>query len=105
MKLLPRHNEEQKLKSDALVQDLRIATRCMERNVEEFRALKKSIPLRLRHLDSPQCSKFECSITKSDAGPSRMHGGMKLNNFQSEVLRTLRRLQDKLSDLLDEQEK
>ena len=106
MKLLPRHNEEQKLKSDALVQHLRITTGCMERTVEEYRqALKKPIPLRLRHLDSPQCRTFECSITKSDAEPSRMHGGKKLNNFQSEVLRTLRRLQDKLNDLLDEQEK
>ena len=106
MKLLPRHNEEQKLKSDALVQHLRITTGCMERNVEEYRqALKKSIPLRLRHLDSPQCRTFECSITKSDAKPSRMHGGKKLNNFQSEALITLRRLEDKLNDLLDEQEK
>ena len=103
-KLLPRHNEEQKLKSDALDQDHRVATRCSERSVEEFRvALKwKSIPLRLRHLDSPQCSKFGYAITKSDAGPSRMPGGMKLNNFQSEVLRTLRRLQDGLSDLLEQ---
>ena len=103
MKLLPRHNEEQKLKSDALVQHLRITTGCMERTVEEYRqALKKPIPLRLRHLDSPQCRTFECSITKSDAEPSRMHGGKKLNNFQSEVLRTLSRLQDKLNDLLDD---